>query len=107
MSDNTYMIEVILTSGLNRITYATRADAEAAFEAAEPKIGHKFGNDPEMRRHTFKGPDGALAVDMSAVVSIRVVDSAAFIAGMAYQHAADIDLRRAFSPNEPTNKETV
>jgi len=93
MSETNYQMELVLETGMHIFTFATLAGALVQLDLIEPKIGHKFSNDPDQRRHRITADDGAMVVDMSAVKAARVLDCEAFRALTADNRRVDNEER--------------
>ena len=90
MPENTFTMEVACGGIVNRIMFATMEAAQAQLALIEPKIGERFTNAPDMRRHRITGDDGSIVVSMGEVTSARVVDLAVF--NQLSRYAADAEV---------------
>lgn len=73
-----YLLEVMTPAGIMRGAFADYDTGKAQLDAIQAKLGERFSNDPDMRRHVVTHDAGEIAVNMDSVAAVSLVEPQKF-----------------------------
>lgn len=89
--ETTIMLEICMSNTIHRLPMANLRTARRALNALEKKIGEKFSNDPDKRKHRVKSMAGELVFTVSEVHAVNLVDYAKYL--QAVKPTREIELQ--------------